>query len=132
MNMTMDFKGIWINLPMKSLKTKQVVEWSGEISSRNESKNGVIEENRSEVNWEIKTEELSNESQRQVSPTAYSKCKRKSPILKTEKINTSVKDKTKFKILLAQNNQNTMKRSYLRLKRINEEKNPCQRLWKYF
>lgn len=46
----MDFKGIWINLLMKSLKTKQVVEWSGEISSRNESKNGVIEENRSEVN----------------------------------------------------------------------------------
>lgn len=50
MNMIMDFKGIWINLLMKSLKTKQVVEWSGEISSRNESENGVIEENRSEVN----------------------------------------------------------------------------------
>lgn len=85
MNLTMDFKGIWINLLMKSLKTKHVVELSGENSSRNKSKNGVIEENQIEVNWEIKTEELSKEPQRQVSPTAYSKCKRKSPILNKEK-----------------------------------------------
>lgn len=64
MNLTMDFKGIWINLLMKSLKTKHVVELSGENSSRNKSKNGVIDENQTEVNWEIKTEELSKEPQR--------------------------------------------------------------------